>query len=164
MINLTNTDTRKIGTDEKNRATRSVMNLNTAKTLREQNEEMLKERGLRIKENNERLNTPVKVEFSLEQNIRSFDLLENTKKIIMLLIKEDTTIQIINSDQSLILYETGSELPEGEESREKFKVRELTFRKGNRKVILYFTMESNTPINRIKFTHPIKQYLQNNNI
>ena len=70
----------------------------------------------------------------------------------------------MNADQDRILYKIGSEIQEGEEFQKNFKVRELTFQKGNKKVILYFTIESRTPVNRIKFPNPVKQYLQKNNI
>ena len=115
-------------------------------------------------ENYKKLITPVKLEFNLDQTIQSFDLLESMNEITKLLLIEDETIKFTNTEQTATLYELGLELPQGQDFQNNFKVRELTFRKGNRKVILYFTIESTLPINRIKFTEPIKKHLQENNI
>ena len=111
-------------------------------------------------ETQKKIITPAKLEFNFDKGREVGDLVEHTQQFFTLLTHEDITLKIVNAEQDRILYEIGSEVQEGEEFQENFKVRELTFRKGNKKVILYFTIESRIPVNRIKFANPVKQYLQ----
>ena len=133
-------------------------------TTEETYRKMLQLRGMKMTETQKKIITPTKLEFNFDKGSEVGDLVEHTQQFFTLLTHEDITLKIVNAEQDRILYEIGSEIQEGEEFRENFKVRELTFRKGNKKVILYFTIESKIPVNRIKFANPVKQYLQKNNI
>ena len=76
----------------------------------------------------------------------------------------DPSLRIKSCVSKTLLWDVDGQLPEGEEFRTEFQLREQNFRKGNSKVTLFCVVESSMNINRIKFMDPVQSMLLSKNI
>ena len=74
------------------------------------------------------------------------------------------TLRVLDTDKKIVLWDSSTSLKEIEQFEDNFKIRDRTFRKGNRKVTLFCVIESTTTINKIKYTASLKEYIRRKNV
>ena len=121
-------------------------------------------RGLYLTENKELLSTPISIEFNISAGTNEFNIIRESRVVFDAMSEIDSTIRVYGSTNKEVLWELNGSLPEDDNFRTLFGMREQHFRKGNSKVTIYCTVESCYPINKIKFTDPLKSVLYENNI
>ena len=127
-------------------------------------ESLLKSRGLRLLDSTEKVITPIRVEYNLPTTITHFNVREAFQTLLTKMSECDRTIKILNIEQTTILWDQCSALSETEDFSAQFKMKEQTYRKGNKKVTLYCIVESQFTINRIKYANDVKDFIFENNI
>ncbi len=115
-------------------------------------------------EETEKFTTPTKIEFNLNNTIVQFNIREAVKELFLKFSKEDPTIRILTLDKSKVVWEVDSTLEENNTFQENSRMREQSYRKGNKKVTLYCLVESRLTINRLKYATPVKNHIFDNNI
>ena len=128
------------------------------------NEERMEIRGEQMTEVKETLLTPLKVEFNINHTTGEFNIILAVKNLFTLMAEIDSSMRVNNNEHTVQLWEVNGHLCEEDDFVPFFKMREQTFRNGNKKVTVYFTVESTYTINNIKFRDPVKSFLLNNNI
>ena len=129
-----------------------------------QTDQTIQMRGLQMMEEEQRLTTPVSIEFNLENNIAEFNVLDELETIFHKMIEIDESVKVLDTKTQKIIWEENLELPEGTKFAEVFNLREQSFRTGNRKVTLYCTLESAITINKLKYLEPMKSFIMHKNI
>ena len=127
-------------------------------------ESLIKSRGLRMIDTAEKVITPIRVEYNLPNTITQFNVREALQTLLTKMSASDQTIKILNMEQNTILWDRFSELSENADFSVQFKMKEQTYRKGNKKVSLYCIVESQFTINRIKYANEVKEHIFENNI
>ena len=127
------------------------------------NFDLMKERGLSMVEEKTMLSTPVKVEFNMERTVNEFNVREHTIKLVDNMKIVDRALKINSTNSETKEWETTATLPENEEFNNYFQVREFTYRKV-RKVLVHLKLVTSVPVNKIKYTNPVKEYIFQNNI
>ena len=127
-------------------------------------EDTINNRGIYLTDNKELISTPISIEFNIEAGTREFNMIRKCSVLLNAMSEIDRSIRVYSSTHKELLWETNGTLPENDKFRKFFGMREQHFRKGNSKVTLYCTVESLYPINKIKFTDPVKSLLYENNI
>ena len=122
------------------------------------------QRGIQMVDNRSTIRTPVKIEYNLDPLVREFNIITSVKELFEHMHYSDQAFKFLQSDTENVLWEEGSNLPESDDFTSSFQMREQNFRKGNSKVTIHGTVESNSTINRIKFTEPVKSFLLERNI
>ena len=119
-------------------------------------QEVLKQRGMQMSDNQKKLVTPIKVEYNIPATQDEFNIFEQTQILLDLLLETDQTLRILDADKTTVLYEKESQLPEGEEFTSLFKVRQQIYRKGNRSFTIFCVVESRLSIQKIKYMDHVK--------
>ena len=127
-------------------------------------DEILQKRGAEMIEEKETLQTPVKIEFNLEISIAQFNVIQAVTELFTKMHAQDGILRVLNSNTKDVLWEEYKTLPENNEFMEQFEFRERTYRKGNKKLTVHCIIESTFPINRLKYTEPLKKYIFERNI
>ena len=128
------------------------------------NRELLENRGGNMIEERETLVTPLKVEFNLINTMEEFNIILAVGTLFNNLHLVDETLKVYNNDRTELVWDDGKILSEDEKFVQQFRMREQTFRNGNKKVTLHCTLETLHNINRIKFMEPVKSYITEHNI
>ena len=84
-------------------------------------------------EQQKRLVTPTKLEYNIDAQTTTFNVIEEIEKLLQMISREDSTVRIQEVETKTLLWSQDQRLPEGEQFRTKFKMREQTFRKGTKK-------------------------------
>ncbi len=126
--------------------------------------DQLKERGLRMTDNMEKLTTPIKIEYNIDSTTDEFQIIDASLEFFSKLHEADPTVRIFSSENKTLLWDSSGEILAESDFQDQFQVRVQTFRKGNMKATIYCTVESKHTINRMKFTDPLKSYIQEKNI
>ncbi len=124
----------------------------------------LQNRGKYMTEDKEKITTPVRIEFNLESTTKEFNIINISTEIFQQMSQTDPSIRILSSVGGQVLWDIHSQLPEDEEFKTLFCLREQNFRRDNMKVTIYGVVDSYCPINRMKFTDPLKSMLLEQNI
>ena len=125
--------------------------------------QQLKERGIYMTEMKEQVNTPIQIEFNIDANTREFNVITACQELFTSMSTVDPSVRILGNDTTTVIWEPERILPESDQFRTLFNMREQTFRKGNAKVTIYCIVESQSTINRMKFSDPVKTILLNTN-
>ena len=116
----------------------------------------VKQRGLNMMEERLKLITPVKIEYNLDATVKEFNIINALQELFEQMSESDQIFKFLHSGTKDILWETGSKLPESDEFKTLFHMRERNFRKGNSKVTIHGTVGSISPINSIKLPNQCK--------
>ncbi len=152
---------KRVGGLYRNRPTVRVLTTNKSITT---TKELMKNRGGYMTKDKQTKFTQLKVEFNLLNTTDVFNIILAVETLFKTFVQVDPTIRVYNHANTLLLWEENSILCKDDEFVKYFKMREQTFRKGNKKVTIYFGVESNYNINSINFQDPVKSFLLNNNI
>lgn len=123
----------------------------------------LKERGYTMVENKVVLETPVKVEFNVDKSVLEYNVREKVLELLDLMKKVDQSMKVRSTVTDSIEWEILNMLPEDEEFSTHFQVREFTYRKF-RKVIVHLKLITKYPMNRIKYSQNVKEFIFHHNV
>ena len=126
--------------------------------------ESVQERGLLMMDEREKLTTPVRIEYNIDASTGNFNIISSSINLFETMHRMDSSLRIVSSNSNTILWDSQHTLPEDDKFRESFQMREQHFRKGNSKINIYCVIESTLTVNRMKFTHPVKELLLDQNI
>jgi len=116
-------------------------------------------------EEKENIVTPIKIEFNVNAQLTEFNVIQASTELFRRMSLIDQSIRILRtSDDTTVLWDIHSHLPEDQVFQKAFQMREQQFRKGTTKVTIYCIVDSAFPINRIKFTNPFRSFLTEENI
>jgi len=127
-------------------------------------EDTIHDRGVGMVESNERLTTPVSIEFNLGPEIREFNIITALMDLFTIAAQQDESFRVLQTGHNEVLWETEWDMPENKDFQEKFQMREQSFRTGNKKVTIYCVIESSYTINRLKYMDTMRQYLTEKNV
>ncbi len=123
------------------------------------------ERGRTMIEEKENIVTPIKIEFNVNAHLNEFNVIQASTELFRRMSLIDQSIRILcTTDDTKVLWDIHSHLPEDQDFQQAFQMREQQFRKGTTKVTIYCIVDSAFPINRIKFTNPFRSFLTEENI
>ena len=111
----------------------------------------------------EQVTTPIQIEFNIDANTREFNVITACQELFKAMSTVDSSVRILSNDTTTVIWEPEGILPESDQFRTLFYMREQTFRKGNAKVTIYCVVESQSTMNRMKFSDPVKTILLNTN-
>ena len=109
----------------------------------------IKARGEKAIDSEQRLITPVRLEYSTKAR-KDINLREEFITVFNKMKQVDSTLAIVTNDA---VWTTVDEIPVDDTFMEKFSVTQVTAPRRNPAVIMYFTCESKMTLNNIKF-HP----------
>ena len=121
-------------------------------------------RGMHMLDEAKRITTPVSIEYNLENTVVEFNVLEELETIFKKMNQADVSVRVLDTNTQEELWTAQVQLPEGPEFEKNFNLREQTFRKGNKKVTVYCTIESTITVNRLKYLEPLKSHIMESNI
>ena len=124
----------------------------------------LKERGASMLEDRDLISTPVTIEFNLVNTTVEFHILKEVMTLFKLLRDQDHNIKIYDNPSTKMIWEENMKLMENDKFVEAFKMKEQTFRRGNKKITLHCTIESQFNINRLKYSETVKNYIFERNV
>ncbi len=125
----------------------------------------LLERGRTMVEEKENIVTPIKIEFNVNAHLNEFNVIQASTELFRRMSLIDQSIRILcTTDDTKVLWDIHSHLPEDQDFQQAFQMREQQFRKGTTKVTIYCIVDSAFPIKRIKFTNPFRSFLTEENI
>ena len=133
-------------------------------TVQTHTNDTVKQRGIEMTEERLKLFTPVKIEYNLASTVTEFNIITAIQELFEQMAQSDPTFRFLHSETKEVLWEHDRTLPEDTQFTELFHMREQNFRKGNTKVTIHGTVESMSPVNRIKFTEPVKSFILDKNI
>ena len=125
---------------------------------------VIKERGVYMVDDMEKFTTPTKIEYNLSNKIGNFHIRDAVQELFKKMSNEDSAIRILTLDKSKVVWDINSTLEESDIFQDNFKMREQSYRKGNKKVTLYCLVESRFTINRLKYAPPVRDHIFANNI
>ena len=123
----------------------------------------MKERGYTMVENKVVLETPVKVEFNVDKSVREYNVREKVLELLDLMKTVDPTMKVKSTITDHTEWDALNTLPEDEEFGSHFQVRDFTYRK-TRKVLVHLRLSTKFPINRIKYSPKVKEFIFHNNV
>ena len=109
------------------------------------------------------LETPVKVEFNIDRSIAEFNIREKVLELLELMKAVDTTMKVKSTVTQGLEWDELDNMPEDDSFTTNFQVREFTFRKV-RKIVVHLTFTTTIPINRIKYTPSVKDFIFQHNV
>ena len=133
-------------------------------TYNNTDDNILLRRGLQMMEVQETKNTPIRIEYNLDNTQGAFNIVQELNLLFTKIVQKDSTVKILNTAKEKILWEANGMNSEDKTVTDDFQVREQTFRNGNRKITLYCVVISTVTINQMKFSDPLKRHLLENNI
>ena len=107
----------------------------------------IKDRGEKAIDSEQRLITPVRLEYSTKTR-KNINLREEFITVFTKMKQVDSTLAIVTNDE---VWTTADEIPVDDKFMEKFCVTQVTAPRQNPTVIMYFTCESKITLNNIKF-------------
>ena len=132
-------------------------------TAQKEPSQTIQERGYTMVDDKTIMETPVKIEFNMGTNVTEFNVRANLLTLLEHMKKIDRTLKVKSTIKESKEWETTESLPENEEFSTHFQVREFSYRK-TRKVLVHVTLVTMLPINKIKYTNVVKDYIFDNNI
>ena len=124
----------------------------------------IKTRGINLTDQKEMISTPIKIEFNVENTSTEFYVLQEFSELLGTMAAQDPSIRLRDKVNGTVVWEAGSQLPENEQFTELFKMREQSYRKGNKKITLFCVVEATYTINRIKYSEPTRTHIFQRNI
>ena len=107
--------------------------------------------------------TSIKVEFNLSALTTEYNVRAQFIHLLELFKQQDSTIRVQCSTSEVREWKDFSTLPEDEEFNECFQLVTKIFRK-HKKVIVHCTILTEQPLNRVKYSSEVKDYIFQNNI
>ena len=144
--------------------TQKKSRINVILTTKDTDETSLQDRGASMVEESERLLTPVTIEFNLTNESVNFNIIKAVGEVFEKMNRHENSIRILENGTKKLLWEQTIELEEGEAFVDSFRMRDQTFRNGNKKVTLYCTIESFNTINKLKYMEPLNSHIMGQNI
>ena len=139
-------------------------NINVVFSTKEAEANILHQRGATMVEEKERMNTPVKIEFNLVNSMGNFNVIKAVQCLFQKFALQDNSIRVLEHDSNNPIWEPTLEISEGSHFVEQYRMREQTFRNGNKKITIHCIIESDININRMKYTEPVKTHIMEQNI
>ena len=124
----------------------------------------LKIRGLHMVDEKNTIVTPVSIEFNIPDSSIGFNVVTGCQELFMIMGMYDPTLQVSQSGQNMLLWDSSTQLPKEDRFNESFHMKKQMYRKGNSKVTLYCVVEGKYTINKLKFSDPLQNYLWKNNV
>ncbi len=124
----------------------------------------LKHRGFQMVDQAEKISTPIKIEFNVDKICSEFNLIQEVSNLFDNMAQQDSGIKIREEVKGTILWELGCPLPENEQFIDLFKMRDQSYRNGNKKVTIFCVVEAKYTMNRMKYSEPVKSYIFQKNI
>ena len=126
-------------------------------------EQQMKLRGLKMVEEKQLWETPVKLEFNIDRNLVEYNVRAQLLALLQLLKAKDPTLKIKSATTNEKMWSQLDTLPEDEEFTENFQIKDFLYRK-MRKVVVYMTLLTSIHVNQLKYTEKIKEHIFQNNI
>ena len=115
----------------------------------------IKARGEKAIDTEQRLITPVRLEYSTKTR-KDINLREEFITVFKKMKQVDSTLAIVTNDE---VWTTAEEIPVDDKFMEKFSVTQVTAPRRNPAVIIYFTCESKMTLNNIKFNPKVWSHI-----
>ena len=126
-------------------------------------EQQMKLRGLKMVEEKQLWETPVKLEFNIDRNTVEYNVRAQLLVLLRLLKAKDPTLKIKSATSNELMWSQLDMLPEDEAFTENFQIKDFLYRK-MRKVVVHMTLLTSLHVNQLKYTEKVKEYIFQNNI
>ena len=150
--------------NERNKKATNKSKIKIVKRWEKQETTSLQTRGLNMVEEQELITTPVSIEYNLENTVQEFNIMKEVIDLFIKLNQCDKELRIYDTENEKIIWEENTDIENSENLVEDLKVREQTFRKGNKKITLFCIVQSKTTINKLKYMEPVKSYIMGKNV
>ena len=96
------------------------------------------------------ITTPVHIEFNLENEVKEFNIIDRITALFSIMATIDPGMRILNCAKDTVLWEKGGSIPVQEHFEESLQMKELSYRKGYKKVLVYCIRDTgnNLPVRR----------------
>ena len=125
--------------------------------------QQMKNRGIHMVEDTNIWETPVKIEFNFDRNTAEYNVRKNVVELLSRMKTVDQKLIVKSTIQDNVEWVTVNTLPEDGEFNDHFQLKEFTYRKFC-KVVVHVKLITELPINRIKYTPVVRNYIFENNI
>jgi hypothetical protein len=125
---------------------------------------LVKERGEQMVETSTEMETQMKIEFNIGNNVTKFSVRQSAVKVLEKMKAIDPTLALKSVQDKTTVWKDMSKLPSDEAFGTHFNVREETSPRGPRKVVVHCRMISTQKLGDIKFEANLLHYLRENKI
>jgi len=125
--------------------------------------EKLAQRGSTLIEAERLSVTSIKVEFNIASTVTEYNVREQFLNLVVLFRKYDRKLRVVSSVTESQEWSDFTQLPEDSEFNHSFQLVTREFR-NHKKVILHCKLITEKPLNKLKYTEEVKNYIFANNI